>query len=416
MNDYRDQNTEFNENEKHGYAAYEAYNEQRAKTRKRKKRKSTAKVVTAVIAAAAISGGAVFAGTHFTGNGTTQTSAAGTLTGDFTSVTTALDSTNEGTVADVAASAINSLVTISCTSVEQMRSYFGGSQAYEVSSAGSGVIIGIEDGKILIATNNHVVSGATTLSVGFVDETAAEAYVKGTDSENDLAVVIVNTSDVSEETLNTIKAAAIGDSTALVLGDQVVAIGNALGYGQSVTSGYVSAFDRTLTLSDGSSTFTSTGLIQTDASINSGNSGGGLFNMQGELIAINEAKASTTSSGVTVDNMGYAIPMAKAVPILQDIINSESTGTDIGSSEDENIEDYYSQGGQDYYGGSDSDSYGSIWDYFSQGGQSYDSGDSSDSSGSIWDYFSQGGSQDYGYGYSSPSYGNTYGGSYGYQF
>ena len=238
----------------------------------------------------------------------------------------------EGTVADVAANCMPSLVTISTMSVEEMQSFFGGSQKYQVQGAGSGVIIGQNDSELLIATNNHVVSGATSLSVGFIDETVVEANIKGTDADNDLAVVAVQTSDIPESTQKQLKVATIGSSDDLALGDQIVAIGNALGYGQSVTAGYVSAKNRTLELSDGTNTFTSTDLIQIDAAINSGNSGGALFNMKGELVGINEAKSSSTSSGATVDNMGYAIPIDKAEPILEQLMTEE---TKIAYSEDE---------------------------------------------------------------------------------
>ena len=176
-----------------------------------------------------------------------------------------------GTVASVAENAMPSLVTISTMSVEEMRNFFGGTQQYEVQGAGTGVIVGQNDKELLIATNNHVVEGATSLSVGFIDEQSVEGQVKGTDVDNDLAVVAVKLSDIPDDTMNQIKVATVGDSDDLKLGDQVVAIGNALGYGQSVTSGYVSALDRDLTLTDESgNTITSTGLIQTDAAINSG--------------------------------------------------------------------------------------------------------------------------------------------------
>lgn len=229
--------------------------------------------------------------------------------------------TEDQTVAGVTASAMPSMVTISTMSVVEMMSFFGGSQEYEAQGAGTGVIIGQNDTELLIATNNHVVEGAEQLSVGFIDEEAVEAAVKGTDPDTDLAVVSVKLEDIPQDTLEQIKIATIGDSDALVLGEQIVAIGNALGYGQSVTSGYVSAFGRELELSDGYSSFTSSDLIQVDAAINSGNSGGALLNMRGELVGINEAKSSMTSSGATVDNMGYAIPINKAEPILEDLMN-----------------------------------------------------------------------------------------------
>lgn len=182
--------------------------------------------------------------------------------------------------------------------------------------------MGENDTELLIATNNHVVEGATSLSVGFIDEESAAGEVKGTDVNNDLAVVSVKLSDIPEDTMNQIKIATVGDSDDLQLGDQVVAIGNALGYGQSVTSGYVSALDRDLTLTDQSgTTINSTGLIQTDAAINEGNSGGALLNMKGELIGINEAKSSSTSTGAAVDNIGFAIPIDKAEESLQQLMN-----------------------------------------------------------------------------------------------
>lgn len=229
---------------------------------------------------------------------------------------------DKGTVAQVAQNAMPSLVTISTMSVEEMQSFFGGTQEYEVEGAGTGVIVGKNDTELLIATNNHVIEGADSLSVGFVDESAVEGQIKGTDADNDLAVVAVKLSDISSDTMSQIKIATIGNSDDLVLGEQVVAIGNALGYGQSVTSGYVSALDRDLQLTDNSgNTINSTGLIQTDAPINSGNSGGALLNMSGELIGINEAKSSTTQSGTTVDGIGFAIPINKAEESLQNLMN-----------------------------------------------------------------------------------------------
>ena len=225
-----------------------------------------------------------------------------------------------GTVAAVAYDAMPSLVTISTMSVQEMQSFFG-LQTYEAQGAGTGVIVGKNDTELLIATNNHVVEDAQEVSVGFIDEEVVEAKIKGTDRANDLAVVAVNLEDIKEDTMSQLTVAKIGDSDALVLGEQVVAIGNALGVGQSVTSGYVSALNRELDLSDGRTEFVSSGLIQTDAAINSGNSGGALLNMRGELVGINEAKTAYTASGVAVDNVGYAIPMAKAMPILEKLMD-----------------------------------------------------------------------------------------------
>lgn len=242
-----------------------------------------------------------------------------------TDTTEASTSESSSGVAQVADNAMPSVVTISTMSVEEMRSFFGGTQQYEVEGAGTGVIIGENDTELLIATNNHVVEGASSLSVGFIDESTVSAEIKGTDAENDLAVISVKLSDISTDTMNQIKIASIGDSDELQLGEQVVAIGNALGYGQSVTSGYVSALNRDLSLTDESgNTINSTGLIQTDAAINPGNSGGALLSMNGELIGINEAKSGTTSSGTTVDNIGFAIPINKAQESLQNLMNQET--------------------------------------------------------------------------------------------
>ena len=242
-----------------------------------------------------------------------------------TDTTEASTSESSSGVAQVADNAMPSVVTISTMSVEEMSSFFGGTQQYEVEGAGTGVIIGENDTELLIATNNHVVEGASSLSVGFIDESTVSAEIKGTDAENDLAVISVKLSDISTDTMNQIKIASIGDSDELQLGEQVVAIGNALGYGQSVTSGYVSALNRDLSLTDESgNTINSTGLIQTDAAINPGNSGGALLNMNGELIGINEAKSGTTSSGTTVDNIGFAIPINKAQESLQNLMNQET--------------------------------------------------------------------------------------------
>ena len=160
-------------------------------------------------------------------------------------------------------------------------------------------------------TNNHVVENADTLTVGFIDNQAYEANIKGTDPDNDLAVVAVNLADISDDTMSQIKIATLGDSDALSVGQQVVAIGNALGYGQSVTTGIVSALDRQV------SEDTEGGFIQTDAAINPGNSGGALINMNGEVVGINSAKLASTE----VEGMGYAIPITRAQPILENLMN-----------------------------------------------------------------------------------------------
>ena len=290
--------------------------------------KKWAVVVSMALVFGLIAGGTMFGvntvGNLITGAGRSNVQLAQTSTTSSSGTSSSSDS-GSGTVTEVAANAMPSLVTISTMTVEEMQNFFGGTQQYEVEGAGTGVIVGENDTELLIATNYHVVEGANSLSVGFIDETSVEAEIKGTDVNNDLAVVAVKLSDIPDDTMNQIKIATIGDSDELQLGDQVVAIGNALGYGQSVTSGYVSALDRDLTLEDANgTTITSTGLIQTDAAINSGNSGGALLNMRGELVGINEAKSSSSSSGASVDNIGFAIPINKAQDSLQEMMNQET--------------------------------------------------------------------------------------------
>ena len=233
-----------------------------------------------------------------------------------------ISSAGTKTPAQVAQEAMPSVVTISTMSVEEMRNFLGGVAEYKVQGAGTGVIVGENDTELLIATNNHVVEGASTLSVGFIDNSTASAALKGADPDNDLAVIAVDRSDIAEDTMSQLKIAAVGDSDELELGEQVVAIGNALGYGQSVTVGWVSALNRDITLTDENGVaINSTGLIQTDAAINPGNSGGALLNMDGELVGINEAKTGTTPTGISVDNMGFAIPIDKAEDSLKELMS-----------------------------------------------------------------------------------------------
>jgi len=230
-------------------------------------------------------------------------------------------------VADIAENTMPAMVAITNTSVEKVRNFFyGGMQDYESVSKGTGVIVGQNDSEILIATNAHVINNADTISVTFVDETTVEGAVKGSDTKNDLAVVAVPIADISEDTFSQIKFVEIGDSDEVRVGEQVVAIGNALGYGQSVSSGYLSAKDRgvetveTQNAQQDEEQGETAGLLQTDAAINPGNSGGALLNMQGQLIGINSAKYADTS----VEGMGFAIPINSAAPILEDMMNRET--------------------------------------------------------------------------------------------
>ena len=216
-------------------------------------------------------------------------------------------------VSTVASENMAAMVSINTVSVEEVKNYygmFGGqSSSQETQSSGSGIIIGQNDTELLCVTNAHVINGADTISVCFVDGSAVEASVKGSDTDNDLAVISVKLSDISDDTKSQIKVATIGDSSSLKVGEQVVAIGNALGYGQSVTSGIVSGLNRQLDDSNIS-------MIQTDAAINPGNSGGALLNMSGEVIGINTAKAAATE----VEGMGYAISMSDAMPVIEELM------------------------------------------------------------------------------------------------
>ncbi|MEQ2571747.1 S1C family serine protease [Gallintestinimicrobium propionicum] len=251
-------------------------------------------------------------------------------------------------VSSVAESVMPSIVSITNKSVQEVQNYFSmfgyGGQAQEVesTSVGSGIIIGKNDTELLIVTNNHVVEGADTLSASFIDNSVYEATIKGTDSDNDLAVIAVPLSSISDDTMSQITVAAVGDSDSLKVGEQVVAIGNALGYGQSVTTGIVSATDRTLSSSDSSdsnalisSTVTTKETptyIQTDAAINPGNSGGALVNMKGEVIGINSAKLASTE----VEGMGYAIPITRVSSIIEELMN-ETTRTKVADSQKSSI-------------------------------------------------------------------------------
>ena len=194
-------------------------------------------------------------------------------------------------------------------------------QGQDTTSAGSGFIVGQNDKELLIATNNHVIEGAKTISVQFIDEQIYEATVKGTDSSNDLAVIAVQTSKIKESTMNKIRVADLGDSSKIKVGEMAVAIGNALGYGQSVTVGYISALNRQVSVSDSESDTSYTAdLIQTDAAINPGNSGGALLSANGEVIGINSNKIG----GTAVEGMGYAIPITSASPIIADLMERQT--------------------------------------------------------------------------------------------
>lgn len=261
----------------------------------------------------------------------------------MTTTASASQSENKGSmdVSDIASAVMPSIVSITNRSVQEVQNYFsifgygGQMQPQETESCGSGIIIGENDSELLIVTNYHVVEDADTLSACFIDNQVYEANLKGANPDNDLAVIAIPLENISDDTLSQIKIATVGDSDTLKVGEQVVAIGNALGYGQSVTTGIVSATDRTLQ-TEASAVSTATEdlptYIQTDAAINPGNSGGALVNMDGEVIGINSAKLASTE----VEGMGYAIPISRVSDIIETLMN-ETTRTKVSDAEKSSI-------------------------------------------------------------------------------
>ena len=238
---------------------------------------------------------------------------APTETAPKTEIQSSSGSTNTTDITRIARNAMPSVVSITNMSIQEVQSFFGGIQEQQSTSAGSGIIISQTDTELLILTNNHVVSGSDTLTVSFIDEESVEANIKGTDAARDLAVVAVDLNNIQKSTMEQIAVATLGDSTALQVGEPAIAIGNALGYGQSVTTGVISATDRTLDGIDG-------GLIQTDAAINPGNSGGALLNAKGEVIGINTAKIAVSA----VEGIGYAIPVSDAGETITELMSRET--------------------------------------------------------------------------------------------
>ena len=302
-------------------------NEETPKPKKNRKVPKPVKLVCAGVAFGLVASvtfqAGNYVGTKVFGTTTTNGKTAKTAqTVDGAKLTTSSSSTGTSDIATIAKNAMPSIVSITNMSVQEVQSFFGGTQQQESTSVGSGIIIGQTDSELLILTNNHVVEGNEKLTVSFVDNESVEANVKGTDSTKDLAVVAVKISAVKDSTMDEIAVATMGDSSKLEVGEQVIAIGNALGYGQSVTSGIVSATERTLDGYEGGT------LIQTDAAINPGNSGGALLNSNGEVIGINTAKVATDS----VEGMGYAIPISDASDTIQNLMNQE-TKTKVSEAE-----------------------------------------------------------------------------------
>ena len=262
-------------------------------------------------------GGLTFQGTNYiTGKllGTTSTKeeTKSTKTVANTQLTTSKTAVSSD-VSDIVDATLPSIVSITNMSVQQVQDFFGGIRQQESKSAGSGIIISQNDTELLIVTNNHGVEGSETLTVTFVDETSVEALIKGTDSARDLAVVAVPLEKIPDETMDAIKLATLCDSDGIKVGEPAIAIGNALGYGQSVTMGIVSATERTISGYDGT-------YIQTDAAINPGNSGGALLNINGEVIGINSAKINASE----VEGMGFAIPISDTTDIIENLMNKET--------------------------------------------------------------------------------------------
>ena len=261
--------------------------------------------------------------------GTTKNTSSSSTNVNSTKLTQT-KSTVTSDISEIVENAMPSVVSITNISVQQVQSFFQGTQEYESQSSGSGIIIGKNDSELLVVSNNHVVSGSDTLTVTFINNTSVEAQIKGTDPDKDLAVIAVPLDKIDEDTMSQIAVATLGDSSELKVGEPVIAIGNALGYGQSVTNGIVSAKDRTLSSStaEGETEENSVKYIQTNAAINPGNSGGALLNMNGEVIGINTAKVADSA----VEGMGYAIPVSDVSDIIEDLMN-RTTRTKVNEGE-----------------------------------------------------------------------------------
>lgn len=337
MYNEQDNNYSTGGNYSSGYQGYN-YEERRAydyyEAPRPKKKKKAGKVIAVILAATVIIGGSAVGGFYIGNNLLTknhteevmvlpepepikevnllepQTSQSGiestqTVTAVVTDVTTVVEEV------------MPSVVSITNTSVIT-QNFWGQQFQSENQSSGSGIIVGENDTELLIVTNNHVISDSTELKIQFIDESVADAKVKGTDANMDLAVIAVSLDSLSSETISNISIAVLGDSESLKVGEPAIAIGNALGYGQSVTTGVISALNRQIEMSeDGSTTGT---LIQTDAAINPGNSGGALLNVRGEVVGINSNKIG----GSTIEGMGYAIPISNAKPIIEELMNRET--------------------------------------------------------------------------------------------
>ena len=305
------------DNQQQGFGA----GPQKAPKPKKGYTKKVALVVGAAVLFGAVGGVTMQGTSYLTGKllgKNTKSTVSTTKTVSNAKLTTST-STVTSDVSDIVENTLPSIVSITNMSVQEVQNFFGGTSQQESESAGSGIIISQNDSELLVVTNNHVVEGSDTLTVTFNDGNSVEAQIKGTDSARDLAVVAVPLDKISDDTMNAIKVATLGDSDSLKVGEPAIAIGNALGYGQSVTTGIVSAKNRKIsdTGVEEDEDSDATNLIQTDAAINPGNSGGALLNMDGEVVGINSAKLASTE----VEGMGYAIAISDVTDTLEDLMN-----------------------------------------------------------------------------------------------
>lgn len=335
---YNEQDNNYNTgNYSTGYQGYN-YGERRTydyyETPRPKKKKRAGKVVAVILAACVVIGGSAVGG-FYIGNNFLSEKVSGTAIEEaapepIKEVTlqepqvseSGIESTQTVTaivtdVTNVVEEVMPSVVSITNTSVIT-QSFWGQQFQSENQSSGSGIIVGENDTELLIVTNNHVISDSTELKVQFIDGSIADAKIKGTDSNMDLAVIAVPLNSLGQSTISNISIAVLGDSESLKVGEPAIAIGNALGYGQSVTTGVISALNRQIAMSEDGST--SGTLIQTDAAINPGNSGGALLNVRGEVVGINSNKMG----GSAIEGMGYAIPISNAKPIIEELMNRET--------------------------------------------------------------------------------------------
>ncbi len=317
-------------NPENSQSTYQNYSQPEHTGRERKQKKKMPKAAAVIVLALlfGVVSSATFLASNILGNkilGLENTSSPKSEARTATPMASNVSKSTSVVTSDVSAIVENvmpSVVSITNLSIQQIQDFFGGTQKYETQSAGTGIIIGQTDDELLIVTNHHVIQSSETLTVTFSDESSIEAHVKGSNPGHDVAVIAVQKNQVSEETMKNIAVATLGDSTQLKVGEPAIAIGNALGYGQSVTTGVISAVDRIMPTEQSSGEGEAQGIsmIQTDAAINEGNSGGALLNINGEVIGINSAKIA----GSKVEGVGYAIPISDVSDIIDGLMNQKT--------------------------------------------------------------------------------------------